>query len=148
MDCSAHCVKVVTTNTNLLARASAGAAGYDLYAAESVVIAPGSSRKVTTGLRVEMDGGMFAMVLGRSGLALKNNVIAHNGTIDSDYRGEICVLLFILSLSNTFEVAKGDRVAQLVFVPLLTPELVSVQRLSETSRGSKGFGSTGINALE
>ena len=89
--CSTQLVKIVNNNTVMLAQATRGAARFDLVAAEPAVIEPGSSTKVSTGVHIEMPKDMFALVLGRSGLALNNKIIAHTGTIDSDYRGGVCV---------------------------------------------------------
>lgn len=124
--------------------ASQGAAGLDLRSAIDVELAPMERKLVPTGVRVAIPTGHEGQVRPRSGLALKHGVGMVNapGTIDSDYRGEICVLLINLGSDNvTFQ--RGDRIAQLVICPVARAELVQVEVLSETIRGEGGFGSTG-----
>ena len=127
-------------------RASAGSAGYDLRAAvdEAVVLAPGARALVPTGLAIELPSEYEGQVRARSGLAIKHGVAVLNapGTIDSDYRGEISVILANLG-EEPFEVAPGMRIAQLVVAPVCAIEWRLEDELGETSRGSGGFGSTG-----
>jgi dUTP pyrophosphatase len=123
------------------------AAGLDLAADidEAWTFAPLERRAVPTGIAVEIPPGFEGQVRPRSGLALKRGVWCLNapGTIDADYRGEIQVIL--VNLSNTpFLLERGDRIAQLVVAPVVRAELVEVDALSETIRGGKGFGSTGV----
>lgn len=122
---------------------SAGAAGIDLTASESATIRPGETRVVSTGLRVELPHGHVGLMRGRSGLAFNRNVWAFEGTIDEDYRGEVKVLLANLS-DDDFHISAGDRIAQLVVVPVIRCGLARVDSLGDTSRGENGFGSTGI----
>lgn len=124
-------------------RATAGASGFDLKAAENVVIEPWSRAMVRTGICIALPPGMEAQVRPRSGLAAKHGVVAHFGTIDSDYRGEIHVILFNLS-NKEFFVRYGDRIAQLVFSQIVLPEFEIVEFLPPTERGENGFGSTGV----
>ncbi|MFT5430140.1 MAG: dUTP pyrophosphatase [Myxococcota bacterium] len=125
------------------------AAGMDLPAAvtEPVTLAPGRFTALPTGFAVEIPPGFEGQVRPRSGLAAKNGVTVLNapGTIDADYRGEIKVLL-INHGSEPFVVERGMRIAQLVIAPLALTAVVEVQGLSATSRGSGGFGSTGVVA--
>jgi dUTP pyrophosphatase len=140
-------------------RATDGAAGYDLHACEETIILPGTTASVRTGVCLAMPApfvvgddsllggpaallGVEAQVRGRSGLAFQHGIVAHVGTIDSDYRGEIAVLLHN-TRRQPYRVRVGDRVAQLVFAPVLLPELVEVEALTATERGAGGFGSTG-----
>jgi dUTP pyrophosphatase len=128
--------------------ASAGAAGADLNASlpEDLSIAPGARVKVPTGLVFEIPPGWEAQVRPRSGLAFKHGVTVLNapGTIDSDYRGELEVLLVNLG-EEPFVIHDGDRIAQLVFSPASRAEFLETQAPSETERGAGGFGSTGIS---
>lgn len=124
-----------------------GAAGLDLAAAvaDDVVIAPLARALVPTGLSVAIPAGYEAQVRPRSGLALKHGVTVLNspGTIDSDYRGEIKVLLVNLG-DAPFVVRRGERVAQLVVAPVVQAALAFVEELDETARGAGGYGSTGV----
>ena len=128
----------------LPAYATAGAAGMDIVAAEALTIAPGARAAVATGFACAIPVGHEVQVRPRSGLALKHGVTCLNtpGTIDSDYRGEIKVILANLG-TEPFAVERGDRIAQLVPAPVIRAALVEVEALDETPRGSGGFGSTG-----
>lgn len=133
----------------LPAYATAGAAGMDVVAAEDVAIAPGGRHAVATGLALAIPPGYEIQVRPRSGLALKHGITVPNtpGTIDSDYRGELKVIL-INHGDTTFIVRRGDRVAQLVLAAVSRAGFVEVESLDETARGSGGFGSTGRGRLE
>ena len=124
--------------------ATDGAAGMDVLAAEDVTLAPGARHAVATGLAVAIPPGYEIQVRPRSGLALKHGISVPNtpGTIDSDYRGELKVIL-INHGSEPFPIHRGDRVAQLVIAPVTLAEWDEVAELDETSRGAGGFGSTG-----
>ena len=128
----------------LPAPASAGAAGMDIVAAETLTLAPGARAAVATGFALAIPDGYEVQVRPRSGLALKNGVTCLNtpGTIDQDYRGEIKVILANLG-REPFEVKRGDRIAQLVASPVQRAELIEVDALDDTPRGVGGFGSTG-----
>lgn len=128
----------------LPAYATDGAAGMDVVAAEDVVIAPGGRHAVATGFAMAIPPGYEVQVRPRSGLALKHGVTCLNtpGTIDSDYRGEVKVILANLG-DAPFAVNRGDRIAQLVPAPVQRAELDLVETLDETARGIGGFGSTG-----
>lgn len=127
--------------------ATAGAAGMDVVAAESVTLAPGARHAVATGLALAIPPGFEIQVRPRSGLALKHGISVPNtpGTIDSDYRGELKVILINHS-DEPFAIARGDRVAQLVLAPVVQAAWQEVADLDETARGSGGFGSTGGHA--
>ncbi|HEX8217474.1 MAG TPA: dUTP diphosphatase [Allosphingosinicella sp.] len=124
--------------------ASAGAAGLDVVAAESLLLEPGGRAAVATGFAVAIPEGYEIQVRPRSGLALKNGVTCLNtpGTIDSDYRGEVKIVLANLG-QEAFHVRRGERIAQLVPAPVLKASFVDEDELGETQRGSGGFGSTG-----
>lgn len=128
----------------LPAYASAGAAGMDVVAAEDLTLAPGARHAVSTGFAIAIPPGYEVQVRPRSGLALKHGVTCLNtpGTIDSDYRGEVKVILANLG-SDPFQVRRGDRIAQLVPAPVLRADLHEVDALDATVRGTGGFGSTG-----
>jgi len=140
-------VRIVRTASNPLpAYETPDSAGVDLRAAldRPVVLAPGERRLIPTGLRVEIPPGYEGQVRPRSGLALKRGLTLLNapGTIDADYRGEIGVILINLS-DEAQRIGPGDRIAQMVFAPVVRAELVEVERLTDSQRGSGGFGSTG-----
>jgi dUTP pyrophosphatase len=131
----------------LPAYATEGAAGMDVLAAEDVTLAPGGRHAVATGFAVAIPAGFEIQVRPRSGLALKHGVTVPNtpGTIDSDYRGELKVILINLN-SEPFPIARGDRVAQLVLAPVTQAAWEEVAELDDTARGAGGFGSTGGHA--
>jgi dUTP pyrophosphatase len=124
--------------------ASHGAAGLDVVAAETLTLAPGARHAVATGFAVAIPDGFEIQVRPRSGLALKHGITCLNapGTIDSDYRGEVKVILANLG-AEPFEIGRGERIAQLVPAPVLKAAFVEEEALSETARGAGGFGSTG-----
>ena len=128
----------------LPAYATAGAAGMDVVAAEDATIAPGARAAIATGFAMAIPAGYEVQVRPRSGLALKHGVTCLNtpGTIDSDYRGEVKVILANLG-DTPFVVARGERIAQLVPAPVLRARLDEVEVLDDTARGAGGFGSTG-----
>ncbi len=128
----------------LPAYASTGAAGMDIVSAEDVTIAPAARHAVATGFAVAIPAGFEIQVRPRSGLALKHGITVPNtpGTIDSDYRGEVKVIL-INHGTAPFVIRRGDRIAQLVLAPVTQASWLEVSELSETARGAGGFGSTG-----
>lgn len=129
---------------DLPAYATDGAAGMDVVSAEDVTIQPGARHAVATGLALAIPYGFEVQVRPRSGLALKHGITVPNtpGTIDSDYRGELKVIL-INHGDTAFEIRRGDRVAQLVVAPVTRGTWLEVEELDETARGAGGFGSTG-----
>ena len=131
----------------LPAYASDGAAGMDVVAAESLTIRPGTRHAVATGFAMAIPVGYEVQVRPRSGLALKHGITCLNtpGTIDSDYRGEVKVILANLG-DEPFEVKRGDRIAQLVPAPVQRASFAEVETLEETARGAGGFGSTGVTS--
>jgi dUTP pyrophosphatase len=128
----------------LPAYATDHAAGLDVVAAESLTLAPGARYAVATGFAIAIPEGYEVQVRPRSGLALKHGITCLNtpGTIDADYRGEVKVILANLG-SEPFEIARGERIAQLVPAPVLRARFVDVEELAQTARGGGGFGSTG-----
>jgi dUTP pyrophosphatase len=124
--------------------ASEDAVGLDVTAAEDLTLEPGQRHAVATGFAIEIPRGYEVPVRPRSGLAIKNGITCLNtpGTIDSDYRGEVKVILINLG-QEPFEVRRGERIAQLVPAPVLRADFVEASELSGTGRGAGGFGSTG-----
>jgi dUTP pyrophosphatase len=125
--------------------ATEGAAGMDIVAAEALTLAPGARHAVASGFSLAIPHGWEVQVRPRSGLALKHGITCLNtpGTIDSDYRGEVKVILANLGQED-FVIARGDRIAQLVPAPVQRAILSEVAELDDTTRGSGGFGSTGV----
>jgi dUTP diphosphatase len=126
-------------------RAHEGDAGLDLYACEAAHIGPGERWSVGTGVGVEIPAGHAGLVLPRSGLARDHGIALVNapGLIDSGYRGELRVLLLNTDPAETFRVAPGERIAQLLITPIATPEPVEAAALGDSARGDGGFGSSG-----
>lgn len=124
-------------------RASAHAAGYDLaHAGEFAIIDPGSRRQALTGLAVAISEGFYGRIAPRSGLALRHGIDVLGGVIDSDYRGEIVIVL-VNHGHEPFRLSPGERVAQLIIERIATPTPQWADVLPETVRASSGFGSTG-----
>lgn len=125
--------------------ASKGAAGMDISAAESLVLRAGRRHAVATGFAFAIPDGYEVQVRPRSGLALKHGITCLNtpGTIDSDYRGEVKVILANLG-EDDFQITKGDRIAQIVVAPVTHAAMVEVEEIDDTVRGTGGFGSTGV----
>jgi dUTP pyrophosphatase len=129
----------------LPSRAHEGDAGLDLYSCEAAHIGPGERWGIGTGVGVEIPEGHAGLVLPRSGLARDHGIALVNapGLIDSGYRGELRVLLLNTDPAETFRVEPGDRIAQLVLTPIALAEPVETAALTESARGSGGFGSSG-----
>lgn len=139
-------VKKLRHNAILPTYGSLDAAGADLYACleAPVTIAPGESVFIPTGIALEVPKGYAGLIYARSSMGVKRGLAPANkvGVIDSDYRGEICVVL--LNHGKTLQtVEPGERVAQFVITPVLTPTYVETEELTDTARGAGGFGSTG-----
>jgi dUTP pyrophosphatase len=140
-------VKKLVPHAIIPARATPGAAGYDLYSSDAYVIIPGHRVVVSTGVSIELPPGTYGRIAPRSGLAVKHGLDVGAGVIDADYQGEIKVVLFNLDTRHPFIIKPGYRIAQLILenhtiaevheVPSENTNLVSV-------RGEEGFGSTGI----
>ena len=131
----------------LPAYASAGAAGMDVVAAETLTLRPGTRHAVATGFAMAIPPGFEVQVRPRSGLALNHGITCLNspGTIDSDYRGEVKVILANMG-SDNFDIKRGDRIAQLVPAPVQRAIFAEVGALPQTERGTGGFGSTGTDS--
>lgn len=122
--------------------ADLGAAGFDFYATNTVLIEPLGSAVIETGIAVEIPEGYEIQVRGRSGLAFNGDVFAHVGTIDCNYRGEVKIKLFNLG-TKAIPILPGTRVAQGVLAPVTKADFLLSEKLSDTDRGLKGFGSSG-----
>ena len=127
-------------------RGSAGTAGYDLCAASNYVIPSRGKDTVDTGLAVALPSGTYARIAPRSGLAIRNFIDVGAGVVDSDYRGEIKVVLFNHSAED-FAVQAGDRIAQLILERIKTPQVKKVATLDDIDRGAHGFGSTRVKPI-
>ena len=138
-------IKKLNENATIPAYQSDGASGFDLHSSESLEIESGGFCAVKTGLAFEIPKGYEIQVRPRSGLAFKNGISVLNtpGTIDSDYRGEVMVILFNFG-KEVFKISKGDRIAQAVLSQIFVANLVVSDELDSTIRGEKGFGSTGV----
>lgn len=131
----------LATGAIMPTRGTYGSAGYDLYAIEDVTINRFKFIPVSTGVSMAIPAGHYGRIAPRSGLAVKHGVMVGAGVIDSDYRGEIKVAL--ATLNGVYEFKKGDRIAQVIIEPVVTPELTTVDSLDDSERGDGGFGSTG-----
>ena len=140
-------IKRVNKNAKLPFRGTEGAAGYDLAAAQSAVVPAHGKVLVKTGLAMALPPGCYGRIAPRSGLALKKFIDVGAGVIDSDYRGELGVILFNFG-NEDFVVNQGDKVAQLIFEKIKTPTVKEVDSLEGTGRGDRGYGSTGISGSQ
>lgn len=138
-------LKVVLMGPNSVApaRASDGAAGYDLYSTRFVIIPAGETRAINTGIQIALPPGTYGRIAPRSNLALYDNVHVVGGVIDPDYRGEICVILANNHRDEAYSVKARQRIAQLIIEKIELPTVCVVDSLFPTERGSGGFGSTG-----
>lgn len=136
----------LTPDAKIPQQGSGGAAGYDLFSnhPEEITIKPFGRRLIPTGIAMAIPVGYYGRIAPRSGLALKNGIDVGAGVVDSDYRGEICVILFNFGQED-FKIKKGDKIAQIIFEKVAIPVLFEVKELDSTYRGSGGFGSTGNN---
>ena len=139
-------IKKLNENATIPTRGSSQAAGYDLYACidKTIYIAPHTTVKIGTGLSIEIPDGYFGGIFARSGLATKKGLRPSNcvGACDSDYRGEYIVAIHN-DTDETMSIEPNERIAQLIVIPYLPVEFNEVDELSETERGTGGFGSTG-----
>lgn len=141
-------IKKISKLAQLPAYATEGAAGMDLYAAneEPITLAPLERKLVPLGFTMELPAGYEAQIRPRSGMAIKRGITLSNcvGTVDEDYRGEVCVGLVNLSRED-YTIQAGDRIAQMVVAPVTKAVILEADELAETVRGEGGFGSTGYN---
>jgi dUTP pyrophosphatase len=141
----AESVEVLHVGDTLPAYSHPGDAGADLVAAEAIVLAPGQRSTVGTGTSIALPNGYVAFVVPRSGLAASHGITIVNspGTVDAGYRGEIRVTLLNTDSTVPYSVAVGDRIAQLIVMPVSRAHFIPVETLPGSHRGSAGFGSTG-----
>lgn len=140
-----HSVAVPIIAANVPAYAHPGDAGADLVSTEAVRLEPGERALVPTGIRIALPEGYAAFVVPRSGLAVKHGITVVNtpGTVDAGYRGEIKVTLLNTDSKQAYDVAVGDRIAQLIIMPVVQARFEPVEALPDSVRGDGGFGSTG-----
>ena len=138
-------VDVLITADRLPAYAHPGDAGADLHSSERVVLEPGARATVGTGVAIALPDGYVAFVVPRSGLAAKHGITVVNapGTVDAGYRGEIKVILLNTDPEQAHDIAVGDRIAQLIVMPVPRARFIPVEALPDSARGEGGFGSTG-----
>jgi dUTP pyrophosphatase len=138
-------VKLLSPDARVPERAYDGDAAFDLYAAEAATLPPGRRAVIGTGIALGLPPGLAALTLPRSGLAAKHGISIVNapGLIDPGYRGEVRIILLNTDLDEPFGVSVGDRIAQLLFLPVTAASLACVKALQDTSRGGRGFGSSG-----
>ncbi len=141
----AESVEILIVADTVPGYAHPGDAGADLTAAEAIELAPGQRATVGTGVSIALPDGFVALIVPRSGLAAKHGITIVNspGTVDAGYRGEIRVTLLNTDKSMSYAVAVGDRIAQLILMPVTRARFVAVETLPGSQRGESGFGSTG-----
>lgn len=137
-------VKKLHPDAKVPAFAHPGDAGMDLYSVEDIVLAPGERRSVPTGIAIELPDGYVALVWDKSGPSHRFGVKTLGGVLDSGYRGEYLIGLINLGQEN-FEIRRGQKVAQLLIQKVERPEIEVADELGDTSRGARGFGSTGVH---
>lgn len=137
-------IKKLSENAIIPTKGSAFAAGYDLYAAEDAAVFCSARKLIKTNISMEITPGYYGRIAPRSGLAYKSGIDVLAGVIDSDYRGDIGVILYNTDKNVVFEIKKGDRIAQIIFEACYSATLNEVKNLDNTLRESGGFGSTGV----
>lgn len=135
-------VQRLTKTAQLPVRQHKGDAGYDLSADEDKTILPGEWKLISTGIAFTVPNGTYGRIAPRSGFSYKKGTMVGAGVVDQQYTGEVKVLIFNLS-KETIMVKQGDRIAQLILEKIETPDVIEVEDLEKTQRGSGGFGSTG-----
>lgn len=143
-------IEILIASGETPAYAHPGDAGADLHSAENHTLAPGARATVGTGVSIALPDGYVAFVVPRSGLAARHGITIVNspGTVDAGYRGEIRVTLLNTDPEHPFEVGVGDRIAQLIVMPVSRARFIPVETLPGSHRGASGFGSTGHRANE
>lgn len=144
----AESVEVLITAQSVPSYSHPGDAGADLSSSEALTLAPGQRATVGTGVSIALPAGYVAFIVPRSGLAAKQGITVVNspGTVDAGYRGEIKVTLLNTDSSDSFEIAIGDRIAQMIVMPVTQARFIPVEKLPVSERGESGFGSTGLSA--
>jgi len=144
-----HSVDVLIASSVFPQVAHPGDAGADLQSTETLTLQPGERATVGTGISIALPEGYLAFIVPRSGLAAKHGITIVNspGTVDAGYRGEIKVTLLNTDTTSAFEIAAGDRIAQMIVMPFASPNFIAVEELPASVRGTGGFGSSGIAPL-
>jgi len=137
-------IKKLSENATIPSKGTNFAAGYDLYAAEDAVVVSGTRKLIKTNISMEITPGYYGRIAPRSGLAYKNGIDVLAGVIDSDYRGDIGVILYNTDSNIDFSVKKGDRIAQIIFEVCHSALFMESEKLDNTLREAGGFGSTGV----
>ena len=137
-------VKKLSENATIPTQGTKFAAGYDLYAAEDAVVVCGTRKLIKTNISMEITPGYYGRIAPRSGVAYKSGIDVLAGVIDSDYRGDIGVILYNTDKNIDFIVKKGDRIAQIIFEACYSATLNTVENLDNTLRQAGGYGSTGV----
>lgn len=135
-------VKKLKSDAKLPAYAYPGDAGLDLYSIEKIIVPAGSRRAIPTGLAFEIPSGYVGLVWAKSGLAFNQGLTTMSGVLDAGYRGELALSIFNTT-SEDYCIEKGDKVAQLLIQPVIEAQITETEELSDSSRGTGGFGSTG-----
>lgn len=136
-------VQLLSDKARIPYQATDRAAGYDLFSAESILIGPQERRLIKTNVAIEIPFGYYGRIAPRSGLAYKNGIDVLAGVIDSDYRGDIGVILLNTDLKSNFEINIGDRIAQIIIEKCHHVLWIQKESLGNTTRGSKGYGHSG-----
>jgi dUTP pyrophosphatase len=136
-------IKLLETNAKVPVRANDCAAGYDLYSSCNALIYPQERMLIKTGISIEIPEGYYGRIAPRSGWALKYGIDTLAGVIDSDYRGEVGVILYNTDKEIPFHIKIGDRIAQIIFEKYYSFDIEISNEISKTARGDGGFGSTG-----
>lgn len=137
-------IKKLSENAIVPSKGTSFAAGYDLYAAEDAIIVCGGRKLIKTNISMEITPGYYGRIAPRSGLAYKNGIDVLAGVIDSDYRGDIGVILYNTDKNLDFRIKKGDRIAQIIFEACHSASFIESEKLDNTLRENGGFGSTGV----
>ena len=138
-------VKLINNNKNLPTRATDYAAGLDLFSNENGIIKPQERKMISTGIILQIPNDYYGRIAPRSGLALKNGIDVLAGVIDSDYRGEIKVILYNSDKENIYEYKIGDKIAQIIIEKYYKLNIEEIEDIEITYRGDKGFGSSDVN---
>ena len=139
-------VKRLTETAKLPVKNQEGDMGYDIFSDEDITLTTNNKDKISTGIAIELPKGYGAFLVGRSGLTSKTLLRINLGVIDNGYRGELHIMNDIIykGSNETVRIEKGDKIAQMIILPIFDGEVVEVDEVSETDRGDKGFGSSGI----
>ena len=139
-------VKRLTETAKLPVKNQEGDMGYDIFSDEDITLTTNKKDKISTGIAIELPKGYGAFLVGRSGLTSKTLLRINLGVIDNGYRGELHIMNDIIykGSNETVRIEKGDKIAQMIILPIFDGEVVEVNEVSKTDRGDKGFGSSGV----